>query len=71
MFRRIADGETYLDERSGDGVAPGLTNGGVVGSGKAGQEGNNGALGEHVDCCVWINESKATREARWVLKVKE
>lgn len=38
-----------LEKRTGDRVALGLANWGVLGSGKAGEEGNDGSLGEHVD----------------------
>jgi hypothetical protein len=42
-------GKTHLDERAGDGVALGLANGGVLGSDSAGEESNDGGLGEHGD----------------------
>jgi hypothetical protein len=41
--------KTYLDERAGDGVAERLANGGVLGSDSAGEESNDGGLGEHGD----------------------
>jgi hypothetical protein len=40
---------TYLVQRTGDGVAGWLANRGVLCSGEAGEEGNDGDLGEHVD----------------------
>jgi hypothetical protein len=39
---------TYLSERAVDGVAVGLADGGVLGSGEAGEESSDGDLGEHV-----------------------
>jgi hypothetical protein len=41
--------DTYLGQRTSDGVAIGLANGGVLGSGNAGEEGNDGGLSEHVE----------------------
>lgn len=41
--------ETYLNQRTSDGVAGGLANRGVeLRSGNAGEESNDGGLGEHV-----------------------
>lgn len=48
--------QTYLVQRTGDGVATGLANGSVdLGSGEAGEESDDGSLGVHVDgCCGGI-----------------
>ena len=41
---------TYLDQGTSDGVASGLAHRGMeLRSGDAGEESNNGGLGEHVD----------------------
>lgn len=40
-------GKTYLGQGSGDGVAVGLTNGNMLGSGDAGKDSSDGGLGEH------------------------
>jgi hypothetical protein len=50
--------QTYLVQRTGDGVASRLTNGSVdLGSGKAGEEGDDGGLGVHVDdVCVILGD---------------
>jgi hypothetical protein len=41
--------QTYLVQRTADGVTTGLANGSVdLGSGKAGEEGDDGGLGVHV-----------------------
>jgi hypothetical protein len=47
--------QTYLVQRTGDGVTSGLANGSVdLGSGKAGEEGDDGGLGVHFEgWCVW------------------
>jgi hypothetical protein len=37
-----------LDQRTSDGVTAGLANGSMLGSGEAGEESNEGGLGEHV-----------------------
>jgi hypothetical protein len=42
---------TYLVQRTSDGVTGWLANRGVLCSGEAGEEGNDGDLGEHVDDC--------------------
>lgn len=44
-FTRL--GKTYLGQGSGDGVAVGLANGNMLGSGDAGEESSDGGLGEH------------------------
>jgi hypothetical protein len=49
---RNARRDTYLGQRTRDGVTVGLANGSMLGSGEAGEEGNDGGLCEHVDCCV-------------------
>jgi hypothetical protein len=53
MRARITLGvQTYLVQRTGDGVTTGLANGSVdLRSGKAGEEGDDGGLGVHVDGC--------------------
>jgi len=43
----LASGDD-LSERAVDGVAVGLADGGVLGSGEAGEESSDGDLGEHV-----------------------
>jgi hypothetical protein len=43
-------GDAYLDQRTGDGVALGLADGGVLRGDKAGEKGNDGGVGEHVGC---------------------
>lgn len=44
---------TYLGQRTSDGVTLWLADWGVLGSGEAGEKGNDGGLGEHVDDCCW------------------
>lgn len=45
---------THLVQRTSDGVALGLANGGVaLSSGDAGDDGDDGGLGEHV-CSGWV-----------------
>lgn len=46
---------TYLVQGTGDGVAVGLANGGVVSGSEAGEEGSDGDLGEHFDLFVWFD----------------
>lgn len=46
---------TYLDQGTSDGVASGLANRVVkLRSGNAGEESNNGGLGEHVDDWYYV-----------------
>jgi hypothetical protein len=49
QMARHVRGKTYLVQGTGDGVASWVANRRMLGSGKAGEESNNGGLGEHVD----------------------
>jgi hypothetical protein len=50
--------QTYLVQRTGDGVTSRLANGSVdLGSGKAGEEGDDGGLGVHFEgWCVVLGD---------------
>jgi len=48
----LAGGDNLV-QRTSDGVARWLANRGVLSCGEAGEEGNDGDLGEHVDGC-WV-----------------
>lgn len=60
---------THLDKRGSDGIAGGVAHGGVVGSGEAGEDGNNGVLGEHLEGVVGLLVVGITGNER-LLKVK-
>jgi hypothetical protein len=42
-------GNAYLGQWAGDGVAAGVANGSMLGSGESGDKRDDGDLGEHVD----------------------
>jgi hypothetical protein len=50
---RSEEQNTYLGQRTSDGVTLGLADWGVLGGGQAGEKGNDGGLGEHVGCW-WV-----------------